>query len=327
MENLKNCIKYLMLTMLTLCPLVAQSFVNPGDVNNDKQYDVSDVSALINVILGKGSAVSVPKACDVNKDGYVDVGDVDRLIQFVLKGRKTYPDIVVPEGSVAYTVGDVTFYMVPVEGGTFTMPGGEHGSTHQVTLSDYSIGLTKVTCGLWKAVMGSYPYQTFADDQPVCSLSWQECQHFLDNLNHMTGLQFHLPTDAQWEFAAMGGNLSHGYLYSGSDVVTDVAWTQDEMKDAYFLMINTGWNDYTVLEVGMKMPNELGLYDMSCLLGEWIWDTDWLHYTDEPEVDPLHGGVLGEDDALGYVRDGLPIVHRLHKKTEENPFYGMRLAL
>ena len=317
MEKLKNCIKYLMLTMLTLCPLAGQSRVNPGDVNNDKSLDVTDVSALINVILGKGSAVTVPEACDVDKDGRVDVGDVDMLIYAVLRGQKAYPDVVVPDGSVAYTVEGVTFYMVPVEGGSFVMSGG--GPNHVVTLSDYSIGLTKVTCGLWRAVMGSDAQNYLTDDQPVTFVSWRQCQHFIDNLNNMTGLQFHLPTDAQWEFAAKGGTRSQGYTYSGSNDVKAVAWTssevqQDIIQDAY----------RSVLEVGMKLPNELGLYDMSCLLPEWIWDTGRISYADEPATDPLY---LEDLPSWGTVRDGIPVTNRRWRPITSEEFCGLRLAL
>ena len=169
-----------------------------------------------------------------------------------------------------FTVGDVSFTMVYVEGGTFTMGGrieqnGEANNdekpTHSVTLSSYYIGETEVTQGLWQAVMGSNP-SSFTGDSclPVENVSWEDCQTFISRLNSLTGQQFKLPTEAQWEYAARGGSRSYGYKYSGSNDLDSVAWYYHNSSNKTH-------------PVKTKQPNELGLYDMSGNV--WEWCQDW----------------------------------------------------
>ncbi|MBO5748376.1 MAG: formylglycine-generating enzyme family protein [Muribaculaceae bacterium] len=159
--------------------------------------------------------------------------------------------------------------MVAVEGGTFTMGAtSEQGSdaysnempTHKVMLSDYMIGKTEVTQELWKAVMGSNPSSFSGNNLPVESVSWNDCQEFIKKLNSLTGLNFRLPTEAEWEYAARGGNKSKGYKYSGSNDIGSVAWYGS----------NSSSKTHTV---ATKSPNELGLYDMSGNVYEWC--SDW----------------------------------------------------
>ncbi len=167
-------------------------------------------------------------------------------------------------------VGDVEFEMVYVEGGTFTMGGtAEQGSdaasdakpTHSVTLSSFHIGKYEVTQGLWAEVMGENPsYNKAGNDYPVEMVSWKDCQEFIRKLNARTGLNFRLPTEAEWEYAARGGKKSRGYKYSGSNSLGNVAWCGG----------NSGSESHPV---GRKSPNELGLYDMSGNVLEWC--NDW----------------------------------------------------
>ena len=168
-----------------------------------------------------------------------------------------------------FTVGGVSFTMVEVEGGTFTMgatseQGGDaydgEKPAHSVTLSSYHIGQTEVTQELWEAVMGSNPNRFKGSNRPVECVSWDDCQEFLSRLNRITGKRFRLPTEAEWEYAARGGSRSRGYKYSGSDNIYDVAWYND----------NSG---STTHPVAIKRPNELGLYDMSGNV--WEWCSDW----------------------------------------------------
>ncbi len=180
-------------------------------------------------------------------------------------------------------IGELIESMVLVEGGTFTMGAtSEQGSdaesdekpTHRVTLSDYHIGKYEVTQEQWQAVMGSNPSYFKGSRKPVETVSWNDCQEFIKKLNSLTGLNFSLPTEAQWEFAARGGNKSRGYKYSGSNNIESVAYHNSQYLDG-------------PIKVGSKQPNELGLYDMSGNV--WEWCQDWYgisYYSSSPSTNP-----------------------------------------
>lgn len=176
-----------------------------------------------------------------------------------------------------YTVGGVTFKMIRVEAGTFQMGGTEISDekpVHSVTISkDYYIGETEVTQELWAAVMGTNPSYFTSDSQlPVERVSWNDCQTFITKLNSLTGATFRLPTEAEWEFAARGGNKSQGYTYSGSNTIGNVAWYTDNSSSKTHV-------------VKTKSPNELGIYDMSGNV--WEWCQDWYgSYSSAAVTDP-----------------------------------------
>ena len=184
-----------------------------------------------------------------------------------------------------FTVSGVSFTMVAVEGGTFTMGATkEQGSdvesdelpAHQVTLSKFCIGQTEVTQALWKAVMGSSnPRAGFSDDlqRPMDCVSWNDCQKFIIKLNQMTSQQFRLPTEAEWEYAARGGNKSKGYRYSGINTIGDVAWYCDN-------------SNRLTHAVATKAANELGLYDISGNVWEWCQD-QYGSYSSDAQTNPV----------------------------------------
>lgn len=190
-------------------------------------------------------------------------------------------DFTVSTGTQTITVNGVSFTMIAVQGGTFTMGAtAEQGSdaddwekpTHKVTLSDYMIGETEVTQELWKAVMGTNPSYFSGTQNPVEVVSWEDCQNFIAKLNAMTGKKFRLPTEAEWEFAARGGNKSNGFKYSGSGSIDKVAWYDD----------NSSRKTHPVKQ---KQANELGIYDMSGNV--WEWCQDWYgRYSSSAQTNP-----------------------------------------
>ena len=310
---------YLRTMTLVACLLLGLSATAQvqGDINGDDKVDIADVNAVINMMLGK---VSQTAAGDINGDGMVDIADVNGVINIML--GKTNQEV------QTFTVNGVSFKMVAVEGGTFTMgataeQGNDVGSdekpTHQVTLSSYYIGQTEVTQELWQAVMGSNP-SYFADNlqRPVETVSWEDCQTFITKLNELTGKTFRLPTEAEWEYAARGGNKSQGYKYAGSNDIEEVAWW-------------TSNSNTTTHLVATKAPNELGLYDMSGNV--WEWCQDWFsNYRSDAQTNPT-----GPTSGTHHVTPGGCWSYyawdcRVSRRNYNTPslssyYYGLRLAL
>ena len=209
-------------------------------------------------------------------------------------------------GNQTFTVNGVSFTMIAVKGGTFTMGAtAEQGSdaysdekpTHQVTLSDYYIGETEVTQKLWQAVMGTTIQERakkgmhdtslngVGNSYPMYYISWDDCQTFITKLNQLTGKNFRLPTEAEWEYAARGGQKSRGYKYAGSNTLSDVAW-------------HTGNSGSKTHPVKQKQANELGLYDMTGNVCEWC--QDWYgNYGSAAQTNPI-----GPSSGSGRVRRG-----------------------
>ena len=191
--------------------------------------------------------------------------------------------------NLVFRVNDVEFEMVAVGGSSFIMGAtseqenayNDEKPTHNVVLNDYYIGETEVTQELWQAVMGTNPSHFNGSRLPVESVSYNDCVEFINELNKQLSEEldgdycFRLPTEAEWEFAARGGNLSlKSTQYSGGQNVDDVAW-----YDA-----NSGGSPRLVMS---KSPNELGIYDMSGNVYEWcsdLYDKDF--YASSPQYNP-----------------------------------------
>ena len=229
------------------------------------------------------------------------------------------------QGNQTFTVGGVSFTMVYVQGGTFTMGAtSEQGSdaeddekpAHSVTLSSYYIGQTEVTQELWQAVMGSNPSRFKGSKLPVENVSWDDCIKFIKKLNKLTDQEFRLPTEAEWEYAARGGNKSKGYKYSGSNTIGDVAWCYDKGSSS---------PDYGTHQVATKRANELGIYDVSGNVWEWCQD-NWHNYDGSATQYGSHrvnrGGSWG-----GYARYCRVSNRDLLSAADRRNFLGLRLAL
>ncbi len=207
------------------------------------------------------------------------------------------------------TIQGVSYEFALVEAGTFTMgatpetPGvnSQEMPAHKVTLThNYLIGKTEVTWGLWKAVMGSYPPQPndngdFVEVKeqpaklPATYLTHIQCQEFIKKLNQLTGKSFRLPTEAEWEFAARGGNKSQNYRFSGSNSLDEVAWLYNPEQPTH--------------EVATKKPNELGIFDMSGNVAECCSDW-WGNYSSDTQTDPTGPSSSKDDYPSRAVRGG-----------------------
>ena len=226
--------------------------------------------------------------------------------------------------------------MVLVEGGTYMMgnPNGDWDDeycidvSHKVTLSSFNICKYEVTEALWTAVMGSNPSKyPSGDNYPVEQVNWYDCQDFVEKLSELTGRHFRLPTEAEWEYAARGGQRSRGYRYSGSYNLDEIGW-------------HVGNTHRNKKEVGTKKPNELGLYDMTGNVNEWCQDkfgNDY--YRHSPTTNPQgpdrssekdnrcqRGGSVCDDDKYDYLK----VYHRPRGGLPPESKYfmdGLRLAM
>lgn len=172
--------------------------------------------------------------------------------------------------------------MLDIEGGSFQMGSEEdrHSSpVHSVTVSSFQMMKTEVPQWLYLAVMGEAKREirTEGDNLPIDFITWDEAVKFCNKLSLLAGLTpcysgsgkgtscdfnangYRLPTEAEWEYAALGGKNNSSYKYSGSDSIDDVAWYRKNSQ-------------YRAKEVATKAPNALGLYDMSGNAWEWCWD-------------------------------------------------------
>lgn len=241
------------------------------------------------------------------------------------------PNKVVPDSLqvLRFEVNGVPFSMQRVEGGVFMMGGTreQHRElistdlpTHMVALDAYYIAHTEVTQALWQVVM---PEWEIMDDwhnpnHPVSDLNWYDCQVFIHRLDSLTGMPFRLPTEAEWEFAARGGNKSQGTRFAGGNVVDSVSWG----------LINGGFRKHTV---GLKRPNELGLFDMTGNVSEWCsdWYAPYYLGTEPNPKGPLKGTEkIVRGGSFDNCQANSHISYRHYQKPEESTQYcGLRLAM
>ena len=229
---------------------------------------------------------------EIKKDGY---GKDSKTVNILEGQTATLAGVLTTNTTASSTTGSslsgntitipvkdgISFEMVRVEAGTFAMgatpemkdPFNWEKPVHQVTqTNDYYIGKYEVTQALWQAVMGNNPSNFKGENLPIENVSWNDCQEFISKLNRITGKTFRLPTEAEWEYAARGGNKSRGYQYSGSSNLSDVAW----------YWVNS---DSKTHAVGSKQANELGIYDMSGNVLEWC--QDWYgFYSSSSQLNP-----------------------------------------
>lgn len=235
--------------------------------------------------------------------------------------------------------------MVKVEGGSFKRGCNPEIKPHDsccfkknwgeniVTLKNFYIAKFETTQLLYESIMGNNPSQARPDRHtgksavlPVENVSWYEAQIFIDSLNKITRLCFRLPTEAEWEFAARGGNYDNPYLYAGSNNINDVAWFD------YGGPIS-GW-EWT-MGVGGKKPNQLGLYDMTGNVCEWC--SDWYDETYYQSQNKFYNPKRPETGDRKVVRGGnwgihseclLDVRYRQGEFPDrKQPYIGFRLAL
>lgn len=225
--------------------------------------------------------------------------------------------------------------MVHVAGGRFTIrippkqpyvTKDEEIVTRELTVTSFQIGRYQVTQEEWEAVIGSNPSKNKGARRPVDLDGWSDCQEFIKRLNDITGMRFRSPTEAEWEFAALGGNKSKGFTYSGGNDLDDVAWYRNNAFKSG--EDNPGFGTHPV---GQKRPNELGLYDMTGNVWEWCgdcYDNQGLSARTDADGHALRsyyafrGG--GWKSTAGHCRISCRVIS---SPTERRESLGFRLAL
>lgn len=228
------------------------------------------------------------------------------------------------------SVGNVSFAMISVEGGTFDLGATPEQGLYaafdekpsiQVTVSSFYLAEVPVTQAIWTTIMGDNPSHFKGDNLPVERVSWEDCQEFIKRLNIQTGIKFRLPTEAEWEYAARGGQHSRHHKYSGADDndKSDYLWFKENSQSLSH-------------EVKTKLPNELELYDMNGNISEWCGDWYFNSYANNGErVNPkgpssgvakVYRGGSWDDKAMNC---------RVSKRFSMNPIFknklvGLRLA-
>jgi len=243
--------------------------------------------------------------------------------------HRQYSDRLTDVGEQKIMVNDCMLTMMPVKRGSFIMGGdgfdADGDKPHKVVLThDFYLSETEVTQELWKAVMGEYSVDdpNVGPEMPANYISYDDAMTFISRLNTLTGKNFRLPTEAEWEYACRGGEHHCDYRYSGSDDIEDVAWFEENSSDRPH-------------KVALLKPNILGLYDMTGNLEEWCQDM-YVAFTDtEVVVDPIYnyeksdgrervargGSFASPDHSIGVK------FHSINQYWDAPSNSGLRLAL
>lgn len=320
---MKKITVLLVLAVLSALCASAHYYVPRFDPNQDGVSNISDVTSLIDYVLTGNSEDGFNG--DVDRNGRVNISDVTLLIDYLLNPdyydlpqyEPVYPDFEIPEGAEFYEANGVSFAMVPID--TVDEAGN--------LVHKFSLGVTEVTIELWQAVMGNNPTVASATHDfisprwPVSNVNWYEANEFIAKLNELTGMSFRLPKSYEWDYAAHGGLLFHHYRYSGSEDIDEVGWYRDNLLEGIDCTMSG-------CPVGLKAPNELGIYDMTGNVAEWCSDG------------PSHNGleeayVLGGDVHQNASQCTLGIGPYDTKDAREGPwgvpstpvYHGLRLAL
>ena len=317
-----------------------QDFEIPSSYNVSFSCNVSSATMYIDgikygvstgtyyLLTGKHTVKLIAKDYeDFSRTIFVDKSNTRFVFEMTRNKQSSYSTPLSSSRIKTFYAGDVSFDMVWVDGGNFLMGSNDDDSNaysdrkpqHSVTLSGFYIGKCEVTQELWQTVMGNNPSR-FKDGAhlPVEQVSWNDCQVFIRKLNQLTGKNFRLPTEAEWEYAARGGRQSNGYLYSGYYSLGDVAWCYEYS------------NDHTH-PVGMKLPNELELYDLCGNVSEWC--QDWYsNYNSNSQTDP-NGPISGTYRVFrggSWVdhAESCSVTHRYNcNPSSTHSFLGLRLAM
>lgn len=305
----------------------ANNYMSKGDYKNAK----AKAEAVLSIDKSNSEAKKILTSCNSKLGQNVPPKKQEsrpttvRHQQSEAKPQNPPRELAYQSSKRVFTVNGVRFAMVYVEGGSFRMgtSGGEfprENPAHNVSVSGFYIGETEVTQQLWQAVMGSNPSGFRGSQLPVETVDYYDCQEFIRKLNNLTGEQFRLPYEAEWEFASRGGVRSQGYKYSGSNTIDQVAWYN----------ANSGSRSH---EVKSKKPNELGIYDMCGNV--WEWCEDWFD-EDYYSYSPVHNPT-GPTDGYSWLNRGgswksgakycRPAYRGQGKTSETVNYLGLRLAL
>ena len=242
--------------------------------------------------------------------------DLYQLLDFKHEGTPEPSD----SRKETFAIGQSVFTMVPVDGGRAVLgatpeqerwAGADELPVREVELPPFKIASTEVTCGLWKEVMGFLPAgnNPHHPERPVGNVSWYDTQEFLQRLRSLTGRTFRLPSEDEWEYAARGGRGSRGYIYSGGDKPEKVAVCSRKDKENKTLRPDPS-------PVASLRPNELGLYDMSGGVWEWVRGAH-----------PDGGALLKGGSRLSTAAACRPSNRQSMEPTARKDSFGFRIAL